>query len=386
VGDAAFYVASRAGFFGEPLVVALLSEVSLVLLASVALIITLRRPENAVGWLLAAAVLGLGVQQFAGNYGHYALTHPGTLPGGRLAAMVQSVGIVALVALALVFLVFPTGHLPSRRWRPVAWALLAVGWLVFAALVLTPGPMLNGVPASQNPLGVAALRTVNLIDPLYMVLLGLVLLGLVSLLVRFRRARGDERQQLKWLPVGVALILASFLVEEVGNVTVNALADLLAVAALSGAILVAMLKYRLYDIDRILNRTLVYAALTGLLGAVYASGVFTFSRLLDPADGESELAVAASTLVVAALFQPLRRRVQAAVDRRFNRRRFDAAKTVETFSVRLRDEFDLDMLSTELLTVVDQTMQPTAVSLWLQPSAQIRPSSGGLSGSRPDTA
>jgi hypothetical protein len=386
VGDAASYVASRAGFFGEPLVVALLSEVSLVLLASVALIITLRRPENAVGWLLAVAVLGLGVQQFAGNYGHYALTHPGTLPGGRLAAMVQSVGIVALVALALVFLVFPTGHLPSRRWRPVAWALLAVGWLVFAALVLTPGPMLNGVPASQNPLGVAALRTVNLIDPLYMVLLGLVLLGLVSLLVRFRRARGDERQQLKWLPVGVALIVASFLVEEVGNATVNALADLLAVAALSGAILVAMLKYRLYDIDRILNRTLVYAALTGLLGAVYASGVFTFSRLLDPADGESELAVAASTLAVAALFQPLRRRVQAAVDRRFNRRRFDAAKTVETFSVRLRDELDLDMLSAELLTVVDQTMQPTAVSLWLQPSAQIRPGSRGPSGSRPDTA
>jgi hypothetical protein len=386
VGNAASYVASRAGFFGEPLVVALLSEVSLVLLASVALIITLRRPENAVGWLLAAAVLGLAVQQFAGNYGHYALTHPGTLPGGRLAAMVQSVGVVALVALALAFLVFPTGHLPSRRWRPVAWALLAVGWLVFAALVLTPGPMLNGVPASQNPLGVTALRTVNLIDPLYMVLLGLVLLGLVSLLVRFRRARGDERQQLKWLPVGVALILASFLVEEVGNVTVNALADLLAVAALSGAILVAMLKYRLYDIDRILNRTLVYAALTGLLGAVYASGVFTFSRLLDPADGESELAVAASTLVVAALFQPLRRRVQAAVDRRFNRRRFDAAKTVETFSVRLRDELDLDMLSAELLTVVDQTMQPAAVSLWLQPSAQIRPGSRGPSGSRPDTA
>jgi len=168
VGNAAFYVASRAGFFGEPLVVALLSEVSLALLASVALIITLRRPENAVGWLLAAAVLGLGVQQFAGNYGHHALTHPGTLPGGRLAAMVQSVGVVALVALALVFLVFPTGHLPSRRWRPVAWALLAVGCLVVAALVLTPGPMLNGVPASQNPLGVTALRTVNLIDPLYM--------------------------------------------------------------------------------------------------------------------------------------------------------------------------------------------------------------------------
>jgi hypothetical protein len=194
------------------------------------------------------------------------------------------------------------------------------------------------------------------------------------LLVRFRRARGDERQQLKWLPVGVALVLASFLIEDLGNPTLNALADLFAVGALSGAILVAILKYRLYDIDRILNRTLVYTALTVLPGVVHAAGVFLLSRLLDPADGESELAVAASTLAVAALFQPLRRRVQAAVDRRFNRRRFDAAKTVETFSARPRDEIDLDMLSAELLTVVDQTMQPTAVSLWLQPSApdQVR--------------
>jgi hypothetical protein len=367
VGNAAFYVASRAGFFGEPLVVALLSEVSLALLASVALIIPLRRPENAVGWLLAAAVLGLGVQQFAGNYSHYALTHPGTLPGGRLAALVQSVGVVALVALALVFLVFPTGHLPSRRWRPVAWALLAVGWLVFAALVLTPGPMLNGVPASQNPLGVTALRSVNLIDPLYLVLLGSVLLGLVSLLVRFRRARGDERQQLKWLPIGVALIVASFLIEDVGNATVNALADLLALAVLSGAILVAMLKYRLYDIDRILNRTLVYGLVTSLLIGVYAGLVFLLGRLLDPATGDSALAVAASTLAVAALFQPARRRVQAVVDRRFNRRKYNAAKTIEGFSARLRDQVDLDTLATELLAVTDKTMQPTTVSLWLRP-------------------
>jgi hypothetical protein len=349
------------------LVVALLSEVSLALLASVALIITLRRPENAVGWLLAAAVLGLGVQQFAGNYSHYALTHPGTLPGGRLAALVQSVGVVALVALALVFLVFPTGHLPSRRWRPVAWALLAVGWLVFAALVLTPGPMLNGVPASQNPLGVTALRSVNLIDPLYLVLLGSVLLGLVSLLVRFRRARGDERQQLKWLPIGVALIVASFLIEDVGNATVNALADLLALAVLSGAILVAMLKYRLYDIDRILNRTLVYGLVTSLLIGVYAGLVFLLGRLLDPATGDSALAVAASTLAVAALFQPARRRVQAVVDRRFNRRKYNAAKTIEGFSARLRDQVDLDTLATELLAVTDKTMQPTTVSLWLRP-------------------
>jgi hypothetical protein len=136
------------------------------------------------------------------------------------------------------------------------------------------------------------------------------------------------------------------------------------------AIGVAVLKYRLYDIDRVINRTLVYGLLTVRLGAVSAAGVFAAGRLLDPADGESELAVAASTLAVAALFQPARRRIQAVVDRRFNRRRYNAARTVEGFSGRLRDEIDLDTLSTELLAVVDQTMQPTAASLWLRPSAQ----------------
>ena len=194
-----------------------------------------------------------------------------------------------------------------------------------------------------------------------------MLLGLVSLLVRFRRARGDERQQLKWLPIGVALIVASFLIEDVGNATVNALADLLALAVLSGAILVAMLKYRLYDIDRILNRTLVYGLLTSLLIGVYAGLVFLLGRLLDPATGDSALAVAASTLAVAALFQPARRRVQALVDRRFNRRKYNAAKTIEGFSARLRDQVDLDTLATELLAVTDTTMQPTTVSLWLRP-------------------
>jgi hypothetical protein len=161
--------------------------------------------------------------------------------------------------------------------------------------------------------------------------------------------------------------VASFLIEDVGNATVNALADLLALAVLSGAILVAMLKYRLYDIDRILNRTLVYGLVTSLLIGVYAGLVFLLGRLLDPATGDSALAVAASTLAVAALFQPARRRVQAVVDRRFNRRKYNAAKTIETFSARLRDQVDLDTLATELLAVTDKTMQPTTVSLWLRP-------------------
>ena len=148
---------------------------------------------------------------------------------------------------------------------------------------------------------------------------------------------------------------------------------MLAPLALPIAVTVAIVRHRLYDIDRVLNRTLVWGLLTVLLGSVYAAGVFVLGRLLDPANGQSELAVAASTLAVAALFQPARRRVQTAVDRRFNRARYDAARTVEAFSVRLRDEVDLDMLSAELLTVVDQTVQPTQASLWLRPTSVKSP-------------
>jgi hypothetical protein len=209
----------------------------------------------------------------------------------------------------------------------------------------------------------------------------LALAALASVVVRFRRARGEERQQLKWFAFVVAADLA--LIPGVGEVAQRVapvLGELVVfpvgVSLIPIAIGVAVLKYRLYDIDRVINRTLVYGLLTVLLGAVYAGGVFGLGQFLNPVTGESGLAVAASTLAVAVLFQPARRRVQAVVDRRFNRRRYDAAKIIGAFSTRLRDQLDLDTLSTELVAVVDQTMEPTRVSLWLRPSA---PGSSGTS-------
>jgi hypothetical protein len=192
--------------------------------------------------------------------------------------------------------------------------------------------------------------------------------------VRFRRALGEERQQLKWFTFVAAaeLVLIPGLgavAEQLAPVLGELVIFPVSISLIAIAIGVAVLKYRLYDIDRVINRTLVYGLLTVLLGAIYTAGVFGLGRLLNPVTGESALAVAASTLAVAALFQPARRRVQAVVDRRFNRRRYDAAKTIEAFSTRLRDQLDLDTLSTELLAIVDQTTEPTRVSLWLRPSA-----------------
>jgi hypothetical protein len=208
------------------------------------------------------------------------------------------------------------------------------------------------------------------------VLAGVILAALVSLIARFRRARGVERQQLKWFAYGTALLLLLPVSGLVGAELAGPVGNLIAAvifSALPVAIGIAVLRYRLYDLDRLVNRTVVYGSLTVLLAGVYAGLVFTLSQLLNPADQQSALAVAASTLVVAALFQPARRRIQALVDRRFNRRRYDAARTVAAFSARLRDQIELGTLSTELLAVVDQTMQPTQASLWLRPT---QPSSG----------
>jgi len=201
----------------------------------------------------------------------------------------------------------------------------------------------------------------------------LALAALASVVVRFRSARGEERQQLKWFTFVVAAELV--LLPGLGSVAEQVAPEVgvlvvfpASISLIPLAIGLAVLRYRLYDIDRIINRTLVYGLLTVLLGATYTVSVFGLGQLLSPATGESALAVAASTLVVAALFQPARRRVQAAVDRRFNRRRYNAATSIQAFSSRLRDQIDLDTLSTELLAVVDQTMEPTRVSLWLRPS------------------
>jgi len=288
-----------------------------------------------------------------------------------VAAWLGGLAFTAFLSLfPFVFLLFPNGRLPSPRWRPWAWAIIVIGALMLVTVAFVPGTSIEGV---TNPFGIGGwLGGVldGVVDPGIGVLFLAIAGSGLSLLLRFRRARGVERQQLKWFAYGAALLGAFILADEFGLQTsglVDLLLETLTIAGVYAGIGIALLRYRLYEIDRLVNRTLVYGTLTALLGLVYAVGVFGLGGLLNPTGGESALAVAASTLAVAALFQPARRRVQQVVDRRFNRRRYDTAKTIDAFAVRLRDQVDLDTLSVELLAVVEQTMEPTMVWLWLRP-------------------
>jgi hypothetical protein len=339
--------------------------------ATVGALIAARR-ANTVGWLL----LGLGfiaaLHAFSMAYAERDdLIDPASLPAGSLIGPLSGwLWPLNYFLLALVLLLFPDGRLPSPRWRPAARFILVAWGASIVLNALGPGNPLRP-PAGQL---------------LALVVNGAALAGLVisaaAPFLRFRRAGYQQRQQLKWvafivamsvLSVLVSLGLAQLLPDVLVTVLLGLLGTLGVVAGFPVAVAVAILRHRLYDIDRVINRTLVYGLLTVLLGAVYVVGVFGFGQLLNPVTGESALAVAASTLAVAALFQPARRRIQAVVDRRFNRRKYDAARTVEAFSTRLRDEVDLDALSAELLAVAHQTMQPTTATLWLRPSAPSRP-------------
>jgi hypothetical protein len=341
-------------------------------------VIVAHRPGNRIGWVFSAIGLLSSVGVLTMEYAEFAyLTRSGSLPGATLAAWF-SWWWLPILGLILVFtpLLFPTGRLPSPRWRPVA---------VTAALAITAVTVLGAVQPTlklqneelfvPNPVGLAgapnpeegALGTV-----LLAVLVVCMVASVASVVLRFRRSWGVERQQLKWFTYAAALML----VVNLATFTVlpdGAAGDVLfglALAVVPIAAGVAILRYRLYDIDRLINRTLVYAALTAVLGAVYAAVVVVLGLLFGGVGGElPSWAVAAATLAVAAVFQPARRRIQNLVDRRFNRRRYDAAKTVAAFSARLRDEIDLDTLSAELVAGVDQTVEPTTVSLWLRPSA-----------------
>jgi hypothetical protein len=348
-------------------------------------VIVARRPGNAIGWLFSAIGLLTSTGALALDYAEYAyLTRPGSLPGAILAAWYQWWWL-PLFALILVFtpLLFPTGRLLSARWRPVAVAA-AVATAAIAVLgALQPTLKLQNEDYTvRNPIGLPGVP-----DPEQGVL-GSVLLGvlavcavaaLVSLVLRFRRSQGVERQQLKWVTYAAALpVLLQAVATPLPEGAVSDVLFGLPIALIPIAAGVAILRYRLYDIDRLINRTLVYGLLTALLGVVYAGVVLILGQVFGGIGAEPpSWAVAAATLAVAALFQPARRRIQAVVDRRFNRRKYDAAKTVEAFSARLRDELDLDTLSAELLAVVNQTMQPTGLWLWL------RPPTHGTSGASP---
>jgi hypothetical protein len=343
--------------------------------ATVGALIAARR-ANTVGWLF----LGLGfiaaLHAFSMAYAERDdLIDPASLPADFLIGPLTGwLWPLNYFLLALILLLFPDGRLPSPRWRPAARFILVAWGASIVLNALGPGNPLSGT--LRPPAGQLLALVVN----------GAALAGLVisaaAPFLRFRRASYQQRQQLKWVAFIVAMSVLSVLVslglaQPFPDVLVIVLLGLLGilgvVAGFPVAVAVAILRHRLYDIDRVINRTLVYGLLTVLLGTVYVVGVFGFGQLLNPVTGESALAVAASTLAVAALFQPARRRIQAVVDRRFNRRRYNAAKTVEAFSGRLRDEVDLDALSAELLAVANQTMQPTTMSLWLRPSPQAPP-------------
>jgi hypothetical protein len=330
-----------------------------------------RRPAHPVGWLLLALGLSVAMLGISDAYAAYGLlARPGSLPGAGWAALYVDVSWSALSALlGFILLLTPTGSPPSPRWRWWAWlvAAAAVGSVTLHSQAMDP-PYQSVVSPLQIR-GGPLVAVANLSD--IITLVG-VLVAAASLVVRFRRARGTERLQLRWVAfaaalagVAVAVILVSWATMGGAALYIWGWASGIYVAILPLATGAAILRYRLYDLDRIISRTLAYGLLTLVLGLGYAGVVLLGGWLLPDS---SSLTVAAATLVVAAAFQPVRRRVQQAVDRRFNRRRYDAARTIQAFSTRLREEVDLDTLTAELLAVADQTMQPTRLSLWLRPA------------------
>ncbi|HSK35177.1 MAG TPA: hypothetical protein VLA80_00410 [Actinomycetota bacterium] len=352
-----------------PLVLASLSA------ATVGAVLVSRRPRHPVGWLL----LGLGVSLItfgaAGDYATYVLlVGGGPLPGARWAALLSDTGwILWPAAIGFILLLTPTGSPPSPRWRWWVWPTAAAPLVYMLAEALQRSPMDSPFGSVVSPMALPAavpleglLQGIDWIAALVTHVAILVAAG--SLVLRFRRAQLRERLQLRW--VALAAVLAGVAATGVAVGTVTGVEALWLVSSfcyltvLPLTIGASILRYRLYDLDRILSRTLAWTLLTVVLGLGYAAVVLLLGRLVP--DGSS-LAVAGATLAVAAIFQPARRRIQAAVDRRFNRHRYDAARTIQEFSGRLRQQVDLDSLRAELLAVADQTMQPTTVSLWLRP-------------------
>ena len=327
------------------------------------------RPENAVGWIFSAIALLAVTGALAEEYATFAAAHH--LAGGVLAAWFASWAWYPTIALVLLFtpLLFPDGRPPSPRWRPVAW-LAGATTAAFVVLAAVQPTLELGAGRVPNPIGVAAVGNPEDSAPglVLLDLMGvLVVAAVASLVVRFRRSRGEERLQLKWFTYACALLPLVVLSDRLPDALANLLFAVV-VSFLPVAAGVAVLRYRLYEIDRLINRTMVYGLVTVLLAGVYAGLVLVLGQLSGGVAGDPpSWVVAGATLAVAALFGPARRRVQAAVDRQFNRGRYDDARTIEAFSTRLRDEVDLDALAHELLAVVDRTVQPTRASLWLRP-------------------
>jgi hypothetical protein len=349
-----------------PLLVAAVSA------ATVGALLGSRRPRHPVGWLLLGLGLLVVVNGVVSGYVNYGvLARPGALPAASyLAGISHGIQVLWLACVSFVLLLTPTGSLPSPRWRWWARVAAVAPVLLVSVSAVDPQPLLPEHPEVENPLAVPVPTGVLLAVavPAAVIVFATLVAAAGSLVGRFRRARGVERQQLRWLAVGAATAAAALLVAVVGGAMGR---DGVVLAAFGTCVVLlplatgaAILRYRLYDLDRIISRTIAYGLLTVLLGGAYAAIVLGLGQFVA---SDSSLVVAAATLAVAAVFHPARRRVQQVVDRRFNRRRHDAARVIEGFGTRLRDQIDLDGLAAELLEVVDQTMQPTKASLWLRP-------------------
>jgi hypothetical protein len=342
-------------------------------------LIASKHPKNPVGWICLAVGL-FWMLIFLGDSIPGSGPYPVTIDALTQATWIPPVGLLGIYLILL----FPDGKLPSRRWRPLAWLSGVVMVLASLGITFSPGP-LEGHPGVRNPFRLEG-------APSWVVTAGIVILlmlplcmlaSALSLVLRYRRSKGEEREQIKWIAFAASVVVIVYLIAMVGSLFfplgwgsagTPLWLGLLQQAALASftavpiAVGFAVLKYRLYDIDIVINRTLVYGTLTITLVALYFGGIVVLQKMFVLLTGQqSTLAVVASTLAIAALFVPLRRRVQGFVDRRFYRRKYDARKTLEAFSAKLRDETDLEALHNDLVGVVRETMQPAHVSVWLRP-------------------
>jgi hypothetical protein len=371
-----------AQYLSEVLYWGILTPLTAPAFGTVGAIIASRRPNNSVGWLCLAFGLLVALQDAAWQYGSLALEiSPGSLPAGPLLAMIGNIlGILqSPLPYILLLLVFPNGRLLSNRWRPLAWAAIIISMLGVLTTLIYP-TIHGGLNATvSNPIGIKSLQVViDLGLPIGFWALNLLLLiAVFSIIVRWRRARDQERQQLKWLVYIGVITVVTTIIGSAGPILplspyIPVLIGAVGVAGASIGIPVtigiAMLRHRLYDIDILINRTLVYGLLTSTLALVYFGVVIALQFLLRGLISQAnDVAIVGSTLVIAAVFQPLRHRIQAVIDRRFYRRKYDAVKIVSAFSSTLRQEVDLGTLREQLIAVVQETMQPAHVSLWLRP-------------------
>ena len=348
-------------------------------------LIASRRPKNPIGWMCLGAGIFWMLATMTGPYAVYGIVaRPGSVPfPAAIGSLTEWLWTPALGLLGTyLILLFPDGRLPSRRWRPLVWLSGAVIVLGSAGTALKPGrpPDLGGM---RNPFGLEGHPWVaNAMEAILALFPLCVLASTLSLVLRFLRSGGEERAQIKWIALAASLVGVGFCFVIIMSVIMPDAAGgtrplwqklledavTLSFAGVPVAVGFAVLRYRLYDIDVVINRTLVYGTLTVALAVVYVGSVVSLQYVLRALTGqESQLAVVASTLAIAALFNPLRRRIQSFIDRRFYRRKYDAVKTLAAFNSRLRDETDLDPLSNDLVGVVRETMQPAHVSLWLRP-------------------